>query len=140
MKSNWFTKHLVDPTRRAIRSKQPSGSRLLSRPRLELLEDRSLLSVSLVKDINPGNPSSKPRELANLNGLLLFAATDGTAGEFQLWETDGTDSGTTLVKSFPITNGLNSHPDLLTVFNNEVYFAINTGVSSSRKRCTDENQ
>ena len=54
----------------------------------------------LVKDIRPGSGSafsSAAAEFANVNGTLLFTATDGTHGR-ELWKSDGTEAGTVLVK------------------------------------------
>ena len=71
-----------------------------SRPRLELLEDRTVPSAFLVKDINTNTAGSSPSNLLNVNGTLYFSATDndGSAG---LWKSDGSAAGTMLVKEFP---------------------------------------
>jgi ELWxxDGT repeat protein len=59
----------------------------------------------LVKDINPLYVHSPyqgayyvPRPLANVNGTLLFVGDDGQGGNGQLWKSDGTSAGTTIVK------------------------------------------
>lgn len=53
---------------------------------------------SLVKDINPGTSSSRPSFFSKTsNNLLLFTANDGVHGT-ELWKTDGTTVGTSLVK------------------------------------------
>ena len=54
----------------------------------------------LVKDINPSTTSALPfydKGIAEYNGLLFFAADDGTTGT-ELWATDGSEAGTLLVK------------------------------------------
>lgn len=59
---------------------------------------RELWSESgLVRDIQPGPGSSDPGMTLRLgwNGLLLFSAIDANGGE--LWRSDGTSAGTTLV-------------------------------------------
>lgn len=59
--------------------------------------------TALVKDICPGTCNSIPDQLTPSTGLtagsnfLFFAASDGTNGR-ELWKTDGTASGTVLVK------------------------------------------
>ena len=68
--------------------------------RVEKLEDRTLLSSTpiahLVKDINiSGNVDA--REFTESNGVVFFVANDGIHGN-ELWKTDGSESGTVLVK------------------------------------------
>ncbi|HEX7448432.1 MAG TPA: ELWxxDGT repeat protein, partial [Pirellulales bacterium] len=50
----------------------------------------------MVKDINPGG-SSYPASFTNVNGTLFFSASEGASG-VELWKSDGTATGTTLVK------------------------------------------
>jgi ELWxxDGT repeat protein len=55
-------------------------------------------NVTLVKDIYPGYDSSAdPARLTNVSNTLFFAANDGTHGA-ELWKSDGTVTGTVLVK------------------------------------------
>src|SRR5580700_4425168 len=75
------------------------GRRWTARPRLEMLEDRTLLSASLVRDINLDTASSSPMNLTDVNGLLYFSATDN-AGNIALYASDGTASHTVRVKEF----------------------------------------
>jgi ELWxxDGT repeat protein len=49
-----------------------------------------------VADIASGG-SSFPRNLRNAGGILIFTASDGVHGE-ELWRSDGTASGTRMVK------------------------------------------
>ena len=49
-------------------------------------------------DIAPGTNDGSIKSIVNLNGTLLFAANDGTNGD-ELWKSDGTAAGTTLVKN-----------------------------------------
>ncbi len=63
-------------------------------------------TTSLVKDISSGNYSSSyPEKFCNLNGTLIFTADDGINGR-ELWKSDGTESGTVLIKN--ISSGANS--------------------------------
>jgi ELWxxDGT repeat protein len=72
---------------------------------LERLEDRRLLAVTLVKDLNPISSGSSgaaaPVEIAN--HVALFSANDVVNGE-ALWRTDGTQAGTVLVKDINTVN------------------------------------
>ena len=78
-------------------------------------------SPSLVKDINPGSAQSN----YSLNGIIynnsyIFAADDGSNGK-EIWITDGTTGGTSLVKD--INPGINdSYPENFMIFNNTVFF------------------
>lgn len=62
--------------------------------------DGSVGTPAPVSDINPGYAGSYPQNLAAVNdggnGLLYFAANDGTHGH-ELWRTNGTPEGTYLV-------------------------------------------
>ena len=95
--------------------------------RLEPLEGRLLLSdgtgasTVLVKDINPGSASSYPRNLTNLNGTLLFAATDGTTARLQ--RSNGTAAGTVLVKDVVVSFFLRELPQS----NGNVFFSGDDG-------------
>jgi ELWxxDGT repeat protein len=62
----------------------------------------------LLKDINPvasDDRSSYPDEFGRLGDIMLFRARTHAQG-FELWKTDGTEAGTTLVKD--LTPGRNS--------------------------------
>ena len=74
----------------------------------------------LVKDIRSGSANSYPAYLTNVNGTLLFRATDGATG-YELWKSDGTAAGTVLVKDIR-SGSSNSYPRSLKVFNGQVYF------------------
>src|SRR5207249_3127339 len=58
--------------------------------------------TSMVLNINSGSLSSYPQDITRFGtGKALFTATDGTlAGQhgFELWVTDGTGAGTSMVK------------------------------------------
>ncbi|MEJ2034396.1 MAG: hypothetical protein P8Y63_15490, partial [Deltaproteobacteria bacterium] len=72
--------------------------------------------------------SSGPNLLINLNGLLVFQANDGTNGQ-QLWKSDGTDSGTQLVKK--IGSGLAMAGREYVVAGNTMYFRANDGLTGN---------
>ena len=63
-----------------------------------------------------------PRFLTEFKGAVLFAANDGTSG-YELWRTDGTAAGTTLVKEIaPGPSGAN--PSQLIEADSVVFFSI----------------
>jgi ELWxxDGT repeat protein len=84
-----------------------------------------------VKDIYPGNtdPYFEPSDLTDVNGTLYFAGDDGSLDDGshsndsfnrELWKSDGTDSGTVMVKN--INPGPSSWPRDFIAFHGEVYF------------------
>ena len=76
----------------------------------------------LVKDINPsGNASSSPMNFLSFNGMLFFAADNGTEG-YELWKSDGTDLGTVMVKDIG-QGGYVGQPYYLTDVNGILFFA-----------------
>ncbi len=79
----------------------------------------------LVKDIynvtTPYVRSSNPNWLTNVGGQLYFIADNGTDGK-ELWKSNGTETGTILVKDInPGTSG--SNPSNLVNFNGTLYFS-----------------
>ena len=87
----------------------------------------------MVKDINPGAASSSPEGLAVVNGRLYFRAFEPTAGT-ELWRSDGTAAGTTLVKD--INPGVaDSLPFSITALGGRAFFSAfepATGTDSGR--------
>ncbi|MDP9403480.1 MAG: hyalin [Actinomycetota bacterium] len=92
--------------------------------------DGTAAGTTLVKDINRGSNGSSPSALTNVKGTLVkgtlfFAANDATTGT-ELWKSDGTAAGTTLVKDInPGSNG--SSPAALTNVNGTLFFAADDG-------------
>ena len=85
----------------------------------------------MVKDLSPGDfateygvypRSSYPRDLTELSGVLYFTAFNVEDGE-ELWRSDGTEAGTTIVKDIFPGSGDGTYQAGLTVFQGELYFA-----------------
>ena len=87
----------------------------------------------LVKDINPGSSngipnSSYPQVFYAFGSQVLFMAE--TALGQELWITNGTPEGTTLLKDIN-TVSTNSSPQFFTEFNGRVYFSANDGINGT---------
>jgi ELWxxDGT repeat protein len=87
--------------------------------------DGTAAGTTMLADINPGAGSSLVNGLTNVNGTLYFTAWDGDGahGYGQLWKSDGTTAGTTMVKDIYESS---SHG--FTNVNGTLYFSANDGV------------
>lgn len=98
------------------------------------LTDGTDAGTFMVKDINPGSASGLLRQdaawrFADVGGVLLFTAGDSTTG-YELWKSDGTESGTTLVKDInPGVDG--SVPLYLCSLHGVAYFRISTATADN---------
>lgn len=87
--------------------------------------DGTAMGTIMIKDINSGSGSAFSSladsipNFAFLNGEVFFTANDGTTGH-ELWKTDGTSSGTSLVVD--IYGSGSSFPDELTPVDSNLYF------------------
>ena len=85
--------------------------------------------TELVRDIAPGEESSRPTGLTAAGGKLYFSADDGLHG-VELWESDGTAAGTRMVHDiFPLSDS--SHPGGLTQVDDLLFFSASDGVSGT---------
>lgn len=114
--------------------------------------DGSSAGTQLVRDIQPGlagsSESFNPSVLGSLGNSLLFSADDGQHG-LDLWTSNGSTSGTVLVKDVnSITQG--AYPSFLTSLSGGIVFAaddgqsgteiwFSTGVANSVLRLVDAN-
>jgi ELWxxDGT repeat protein len=73
--------------------------------------------------------SSEPEYLTNVNGTLFFSATDTVFQRWstgrELWKSNGTSAGTTVVKDIVPGRG-SSYPRYLTNVGSTVYFGVYT--------------
>jgi len=88
--------------------------------------DGTTAGTSLVMDINPGVSASFTTGFFNVttvNGTLFFMAQDASHG-FELWKSDGTAAGTTMVADINPGAG-SSAPQFLTNVNGTLFFTAN---------------
>lgn len=101
--------------------------------------DGTEMGTYIVKDINPGingafqiNISAN---LTNINGVLYFSANDGING-YELWKSDGTSSGTVLVKNIASSSS-DSSPSSFTLLNSDIIFVCNDIINGRELWKTD---
>jgi ELWxxDGT repeat protein len=82
-------------------------------------------NIWLVKDINKATSQSYLNYLTAIGNTIYFATDDGVHG-YELWRSNGTEAGTSLVKDINPTS--ESTPSDLTAVGNTIYFAANDGV------------
>jgi ELWxxDGT repeat protein len=99
------------------------------RPRLEVLEDRLAPTAQLVADVNLNTLSSHPGNFLVLGTTFFFTATDPVHGS-ELWRSDGTETGTVLVKDIRPGSG-SSSVNYLTNVNGTLFFRANDGTSGN---------
>jgi ELWxxDGT repeat protein len=122
----------------------------------ELWTYKTATGPQMVSDINPGAFSSYPENLVEFNGRLVFFARTETNG-YEIWGTDGTASGTTLLKDCNpgssqgqlfITNHYNTggidhvyqmiqHRYTPIIYKNKLYFFADDGVHGFELWSTD---
>jgi ELWxxDGT repeat protein len=101
--------------------------------------DGTASGTTMVKDINLGPayslsynnsyPTSASNAFTVAGGVAYFSANDGTDGP-QLWESDGTADGTTMVQDIdPGPTG--SSPQSLTTVDGTLYFVVSNGIDSN---------
>lgn len=94
------------------------------------MSDGSETGTAMINNINPfatdDNSRSGPRTLKFINDVLFFVAEDGIHGE-ELWQSDGTESGTEMVQDIYVGSP-GSIPRSLTVSGSKLFFVADDGV------------
>ena len=85
---------------------------------------------TMVKDIAPGGGWGAPFYIVNINGTLYFQAdATGAGDDMELWKSDGTSSGTMMVKDVRPDNTVSSNPLSLTNVNGTLFFTADDGIN-----------
>ncbi|MES2850929.1 MAG: T9SS type A sorting domain-containing protein [Bacteroidota bacterium] len=95
--------------------------------------------TTLVKDINTGTAGSNEENNYNLvstGTYLLFAASGSATQGVELWRSDGTDAGTTMLKDI-YTGSDSSKPHNFIVYNNMVLFLAKNAANGEELWKTD---
>ena len=95
-----------------------------------------------ILDICAGTGSSNPKNLVSTSidgGTIFFQADDCIHGS-ELWKTDGSSSGTVMVKDINPTAGLGSNPSYIVEFNDNIYFQAVDGVHGEELWQSDGTQ
>jgi ELWxxDGT repeat protein len=126
-----LSRQLCNSMRTAKHLGRVSRAKSRQRPlRFEALEGRAMLSLTaqMVLDINAANTySSEPYEITAVGSSTFFTADDGVHG-IELWTSDGTAAGTTLVKDiFPGIGNNFTRPGWLTNVNGTLFFTADNG-------------
>jgi ELWxxDGT repeat protein len=82
--------------------------------------------AQILKDINLDGGDSYPQNLTLMDNIFYFSANDAVNG-YELWKSDGTETGTTLVKDIN-SGSSSSYPDYLTVINDTLFFVADDGI------------
>jgi ELWxxDGT repeat protein len=116
-------------SKQGLATRRPANRRRTrSAPRVEELERRDVPSAAFVANIIAGatNYYGSINTAADVNGTLFFSANDNVHG-YELWKSDGTPTGTTLVKDiypglFPGLFPVDSNPADLVNVNGTLFF------------------
>jgi ELWxxDGT repeat protein len=99
---------------------------------LLLISGLTASTQSLFKDIFAGSPSSSPSKLTSSNGKLFFFAQDvaQSSNYMELWVSNGTAAGTTMVKNINPSEGSIDEYSALVALGAYVYFVADDGNGS----------
>ena len=87
--------------------------------------------AELLKDINPGTESSYIIYMTQLQGKVVFKATNHRNTNNELWVTDGTPEGTFMLKEINPSTTTGSSIGRMVVYKNEAYFSADDGTHGS---------
>lgn len=92
--------------------------------------------TNVLKDINPGAPSSDAGSFYTYNNMVVFIANTAAEGK-ELWKTDGTADGTTIIKDIRPGTDSSMSLSLFYPFNGQLLFTANNGTNGEELWITD---
>jgi ELWxxDGT repeat protein len=98
--------------------------------------DGTAAGTALLKDINPGAPTSDAGGFFKYNNIVLFTAKTATNG-IELWKTNGTTAGTIMVKDINAGAGNSITIAFFYLFNGKAYFTADNGINGGEIWSTD---
>lgn len=94
----------------------------------ELYSSNDLINWTLVKDITPGIAITSIKDLNILNDkILFFTDYDNSLPRIILWESDGTSSGTKIIKTINPSSNSKLYKKLSKI-GNKLYFIFDDGI------------
>ena len=91
----------------------------------------------IVQDIRPGSSSAVTSsvDFAQMNGVVYFQASDGASAGKELWKSDGTAAGTSMVKDIRV--GGDGNPESFFVSGSTLFFKATTALHGTELWKTD---
>ena len=99
---------------------------------LQIFTSANAQQMQMVKDLNPGSPSSYPRGLTVANSKLFFAADINSTGQYKLFLTGGTSATTQQLLGVDGSNIQN-----LIAYKNNIYFSCHDATNGQELWVSD---
>jgi len=125
---------------------RPTCNTLAATLAAAIVTSQALAQIELVADIRIGSPTT-PNYTSPLGPFGILPTASGPLALFPalapnygrvLWKSDGTPSGTSLVRDFSTENYLAQNPREFTLFNNRIFFTANLNSSSDLWLCSSD--
>ncbi|HYE50155.1 MAG TPA: ELWxxDGT repeat protein, partial [Azospirillaceae bacterium] len=103
------------------------------------ISDGTSAGTSLLRNLNTGSSlGSSPSNITLLAGsTAVFSATGNGSGNTELWVTNGTSSGTSVIEEIRAGTSLGSFPSKLTLFGSRALFQADNGSNGTELWITD---
>lgn len=100
--------------------------------------DGTAAGTKLIAEVSVGSTVRKESSIVLFNGKMYFGGADTSSpANIELWMSDGTTNGTSMVKDINTFFGQSSNPHQLTVVGNQLFFAADDGTHKEELWVTD---